>query len=73
VEDREIFRLLAAPVLRRRINFAGQPLCARVAQQTRDASNIALRPVLPAMKTPDLAHDVCRGYSSSTFAQEAAG
>ena len=48
VEDRQLVRLLAPPVLRRAINFAAQPLGYRVARQPRDARNLALRLVLPA-------------------------
>lgn len=69
MEDRELPRLLAAPVLRRAIDLAVQPLRNRVARQPRDARDLALRLVLPAMQTPDPANHVHGDHSSSSAAQ----
>jgi hypothetical protein len=54
VERRELARLLAAPVLRRAIDLAVQPLRDRVARQPRDARNLAHRLLLAAMQPPIL-------------------
>ncbi len=70
VEDAELVRLLRAPVLRRAINFAVQPLRNRVARQPCDARNLALRFVLPATQTPDSANHVHGDHSSSSAAQK---
>jgi hypothetical protein len=56
VERRELARLFTAPVLRRAIDLAVQPLGNGVARQPRDARDLALRLVLAAMQSPDLAN-----------------
>ena len=70
VECRELVRLLAAPVLRRAIDLAVQPLRHRVARQPRDARDLALGLVLPAMQSPDPANHVHGDHSSSSAAQK---
>ena len=69
VEEREFVRLLAAPLLRRAIDFAVQPLRNRVPRQSCPARDLALRLVLPAMQTPDPANHVHGDHSSSSAAQ----
>ena len=70
VENRELVRLFAASVLRRSLDFAVQPLRHRVARQPCDARNLALRLVLAAMQTPDIANHVHGDHSLSPAAQK---
>ena len=70
VERSELVRLLPAPVLRRAIHLAVQPLRNRVARQPRHARDLALRFVLPGMQTPDPANHVHGDHSSSSAAQK---
>jgi len=68
VEDRELARLLASPVLRRAIDLAVQPLGDGVARQSRDARDLALGLLLRGMQTPDPANHVHGDHSSSPAA-----
>ena len=70
MERRELVRSLTAPVLRRAIDLAMQPLRNRVARQPRDPRNLALRLVFRAMQTPDTADRVYGDYSPSSAAQK---
>jgi len=63
VERRELARLLAAPVLRRAIHLAVQPLGHRVARQARDARYLPRRLVLAAMQSPNPANHVHGDHS----------
>ena len=70
VEIRQLVGLLTAPVLRRAVDLAMQPLRDRVARQPRDARDLALRLLLPAVQPPDPANHVHGDHSSSSAAQK---
>ena len=73
VEYGELVGLLAAPVPRRPINLTVQSLRNRVARQPRDARDLALGLLLPAMQTPNPANHVHGEHCLSPGAQNEAG